>query len=82
MQTGKKEDRNTFFRKSLMTVLLHLPEGRMCLASPRAAIMPPRRPAPYTLHLLYICTFQFPATANAGRGQTTAIVKSFRLFRK
>ena len=52
----------------------------MCLLSPRVAIMPSRRPAPYTL--LYIYTFQFSAAANAGRGQTTAIVKSFRLFRK
>lgn len=47
-----------FFRKSLMTVLLHLPEGRMCLASPRAAIMPPRRPAPYTFYI-YV-PFNFP----------------------
>lgn len=54
MQTGKKEDENTFFRKSLMTVLLHLPEGRMCLASPRTAIMPPRRPISYTLLYIYL----------------------------
>lgn len=79
MQTDKKEDENTFFSQIADAVLLHLPEGRMCLVSPRVAIMPPRRPTSYTF---YIYTFQFPATVNAGRGQTTAIVKSFRLFRK
>lgn len=81
MQTDKKEDRNPFFfRKSLMTVLLHLPEGRMCLRQPAGchhAVLSPYSPTPY-----YIYTFQFPAMANTGRGQTTAIVKSFRLFRK
>lgn len=41
------------------------------------AVLSPYSPTPY-----YIYTFQFPATANAGKGQTTAIVKSFRLFRK
>ena len=39
-------------------------------------------PSPYSPTPYYIYTFQFPATANTGRGQTTAIVKSFRLFRK
>lgn len=79
MQTDKKEDRNPFFfRKSLMTVLLHLPEGRMCLRQPAGC----HHAVLQSYTLLYIYTFQFPATANAGRGQTTAIVKSFRLFRK
>lgn len=81
MQTDKKKDRNPFFfRKSLMTVLLHFPEGRMCPRQSTGchhAVPSPYSPTPY-----YIYAFQFPATANAGRGQTTAIVKSFRLFRK
>lgn len=54
MQTDKKEDRNPFFfRKSLMTVLLHLPEGRMCLRQPAGchhAVLSPYSPTPYYIY--------------------------------
>lgn len=58
MQTDKKEDENTFFSQIADAVLLHLPEGRMCLVSPRVAIMPPRRPT--VLYLIVYIPFNFP----------------------
>lgn len=80
MQTGKREDRNTFFSQ--------IADDRSFTFAGRQNV--PRQPtgchhavpSPYSSTPYYIYTFQFPATANAGRGQTTAIVKSFRLFRK
>lgn len=81
MQTGKKEDRNTFFsqiaddRSFTFAVRQNVPSSAYGLPSCRPVAL-----QSYTL--LYIYTFQFPAMANTGRGQTTAIVKSFRLFRK
>lgn len=82
MQTDKKEGRNTFFfpqiaddRSFIFAVRQNVPSSARGLPSCRTVAL-----QSYTL--LYIYTFQIPATANAGRGQTTAIVKSFRLFRK
>ena len=82
MQTDKKEDRNTFFfpqiaddRSFIFAVRQNVPSSAYGLPSCRPVAL-----QSYTLS--YIYTFQFPATANAGKGQTTAIVKSFRLFRK
>lgn len=59
MQTDKKEDRNPFFfRKSLMTVLLHLPEGGMWPRQPTDCHH--AAPSPYTLHLIIYIPFNFP----------------------
>lgn len=80
MQTGKKEDRNTFFSQIADDCSFTFAGRQNVPRQPTGCHH--AAPSPCTLHLLYICTFQFPATANAGRGQTTAIVKSFRLFRK
>lgn len=81
MQTDKKEDRNTLFfpqiaddRSFIFAIRQNVPPQP---AGCHHAVPSPYSPTPY-----YIYTFQFSATANTGRGQTTAIVKSFRLFRK
>lgn len=80
MQTGKKEDRNTFFSQIADDCSFTFAGRQNVPRQPTGCHH--AAPSPYILHLLYIYTFQFPATANAGRGQTAAIVKSFRLFRK
>lgn len=81
MQTGKKEDRNTFFSQIADDCSFTF-AGRRNEASSAHGLPSCRPVALQSYTLLYIYTFQFPAMANAGRGQTTAIVKSFRLFRK
>ena len=82
MQTGKKEDRNTFFSQIADDCSFTFAGRQNVPRQPTGCHH--AAPSPCTLHPTpyYIYTFQFPATANAGRGQTTAIVKSFRLFRK
>ena len=80
MQTGKKKDGNTFFPQIADDCSFTF-AGRRNEASP-AHGLPSCRPVALHPTPYYIYTFQFSAAANAGRGQTTAIVKSFRLFRK
>lgn len=80
MQTDKKKDGNTFFPQIADDCSFTF-AGRRNEAS-SAHGLPLCRPVALYPTPYYIYTFQFPATANAGRGQTTAIVKSFRLFRK
>ena len=81
MQTDKKEDRNTFFFPQIADDRSLTFAGRQDVPS-SAHGLPSCRPVALYPTPYYIYTFQFPATANAGRGQTAAIVKSFRLFRK
>lgn len=80
MQTDKKKDGNTFFSQIADDRSFTF-AGRRNVASP-AHGLPSCRPVALHPTPYYIYTFQFSAAANAGRGQTTAIVKSFRLFRK
>lgn len=79
MQTGKKDDRNTFFPQIADDCSFTFAGRQNVPRQPTGCHY--AAPSPCTLHLI-IYTFQFPAAANAGRGQTASIVKSFRLFRK
>lgn len=82
MQTDKKEDRNPFFfRKSLMTVLLHLPEGRMCLRQPAGchhAIMPSCRPT--VLHLIIYIHLSIPRNGKYRKGANDCHCQKFQII--
>lgn len=78
MQTDKKEDENTFFSQIADAVLLHLPEGRMCLVSPRVAIMPPRRPT--VVHLIIYIYLSIPCNGKYRKGANDCHCQKFQII--
>lgn len=74
MQTDKKEDRNTFFFPQIADDRSFIFAIRQNV-SPQPAGCHHAVPSPYSPTPYYIYAFQFPATANTGRGKRLPLSK-------